>query len=143
MALHSKEHIVLNSEPIRLKRVVYFLISCDEIVYVGKSIDGLSRVYTHFKNGRYTFDSYWYIECLEEKELKSLEMQYIKEFQPKYNIQHKDQPHEHEKPKKICTYTLMETTDEMLREHLKDSPISMSAFVDVAIQEKIAKEKEE
>ena len=45
------------------------------------------------------------------------------------------------KSKKVCSYTLMETTDEMLRKHLADKPTSMSAFVDIAIREKVEREQ--
>lgn len=86
--LESQEYIISQKREIRFKHIVYFLISGEEIVYVGKSDVGISRVYSHLQRGKFIFDTYWYKECTE-KELKRLEKRYIKQFQPKYNVQHK------------------------------------------------------
>jgi len=63
---------------------IYFLIDCDEIVYVGQSHDVKSRLSTH-SNSNKNFNKYYFIKCQPE-ELNRLEAYYILKFRPKYNI---------------------------------------------------------
>lgn len=62
--------------------LVYFLIKDNEIVYVGQTIQGLLRVYTHC--GQKDFDSYFAIKCEKEK-LNEVEASYIVKFNPVLN----------------------------------------------------------
>ena len=65
------------------KSLVYFLINGSEIVYVGKTTMGISRVLSHC--GTKEFDSYFTIDCDHEK-LDETESNYIYKFEPRYNI---------------------------------------------------------
>jgi hypothetical protein len=70
---------------------VYFLIDCQEIVYVGKSINVKNRLRQHSESGQYgmeyekNFNRFFFINCQLE-ELDELEAYYILKFRPKYNI---------------------------------------------------------
>jgi len=46
-----------------------------------------------------------------------------------------------QKSKIVRSYTLLVETEKKLRKHCSDKATSMSAFVDVAIQEKIERDK--
>lgn len=61
---------------------IYFLMQGKEIVYVGQTKMGLSRVLFHCNNK--VFDSYTMVQCKEE-ELNDREAYYIHIFEPKYN----------------------------------------------------------
>ena len=65
--------------------IIYFLIKEDRIVYVGKSKNGISRILTHIKSNDKDFDSYHYIQ-VDKIEFDFLESEYIREFNPYYNI---------------------------------------------------------
>lgn len=62
--------------------VIYFLIHENQIVYVGSSANGLSRIYQHIKDKK--FDAYSYIVIPSERRAE-LENEYIFKFNPKYN----------------------------------------------------------
>lgn len=61
---------------------IYFLISDDEVVYVGQTRRGLSRVYSHVYDKQFT--KIYIIEC-DETELDYWEDFYIFKYKPKYN----------------------------------------------------------
>ena len=63
---------------------VYFLFDDDEIVYVGKSVNILSRVTTHINEGQKVFNKVRYIKY-DRDFLDDIEMLYIKLLKPKYN----------------------------------------------------------
>lgn len=67
--------------PNGIKNAVYFLINDNEVVYVGKTSNGLKRIMQHNKK---TFNKYSFFECDKEK-LDFYEDYYIMEYQPKYN----------------------------------------------------------
>ena len=62
--------------------VIYFLLQDNEIVYVGSSNKGLSRIYQHIRDKK--FNAYSYIVVPPENRAK-LENNYIFRFNPKYN----------------------------------------------------------
>lgn len=62
---------------------VYFLFDKDQIVYIGQSVDILTRIGYHVKDK--IFDSYCWVECKPE-ELDNLESDYIVKYAPKYNV---------------------------------------------------------
>ena len=61
---------------------VYFLWMGDSLIYVGQSVDVLSRLLSHGLRGQ--FDSFTMIECPKE-ELADLETAYILLFKPPLN----------------------------------------------------------
>lgn len=62
---------------------IYFLINdCDEVVYVGQSVDVHSRVAAH--RGSKAFEYYSYFKC-EEEAANDLEDMYITLLDPVYN----------------------------------------------------------
>lgn len=89
MILLSKD-ILLELDEIRAARVgrqggplcgVYFLFSGDDLIYVGQSVNILSRLLEHTGKG---FDSFTYILC-ERDELDDLEAAYILRYMPRLN----------------------------------------------------------
>ncbi len=60
---------------------VYFLIKNNEVVYVGRSIQGMARIHTH-RNINFNYFNFVYV--LEEL-LRETELRYIIKFTPKYN----------------------------------------------------------
>ena len=46
-----------------------------------------------------------------------------------------------QKGKKTCTFTLRPETKRKLMEHCKKTAYTMSAFVDIAVEEKLEREK--
>ena len=62
--------------------VIYFLLQDNEIVYVGSSGNGLSRIYQHIKDKK--FDAYSYI-VVPSQYRAQIENDYIFKFNPKYN----------------------------------------------------------
>ena len=81
----SKKEILKNKIAVSSakKSLIYFLIDNSEIVYVGKTTMGISRVLSHC--GVKEFDSYSTIECTTDK-LDEMESYYIYKFEPKHNI---------------------------------------------------------
>lgn len=65
---------------------VYFLFNKEELIYIGRSVCVLSRMYSHLKDKK--FDSYSFIECETEQECKALEAKMIRECNPKLNKCH-------------------------------------------------------
>ena len=83
--LLDKDFIIKNKILIKDKELcgVYFLIKNDEIVYIGSSINVESRINEHQKERKILFDHYFIIK--EKYDFKTLEIQYILQFIPKYN----------------------------------------------------------
>ena len=67
--------------PNNVQSGIYILINDDEVVYVGKTENGLKRIMQH--NDK-IFNKYSFIEVPRE-ELDYYEDMYIMKFQPKYN----------------------------------------------------------
>lgn len=61
---------------------IYFLIDGEEVVYVGQTTKGLSRIEVHRRNKK--FDKVYAILC-EEEDLDYCENTYILKYAPKYN----------------------------------------------------------
>jgi len=81
----TKEQIVSAKQPIsRSVCGVYFLIDQDEIVYVGQSLNAMSRIAVHLTDQTKVFDSYTIIECSPE-ELSDIEAHYILTWNPVFN----------------------------------------------------------
>lgn len=64
---------------------VYLLKDKGDIVYVGKSINIISRIKDHKREKLKRFDSYSIIKC-ETSELDNIEAQMIWHYQPVHNI---------------------------------------------------------
>ncbi len=79
--MKTKDDILFNKTPITKLRGIYFLIQCNEIVYVGQATDIIGRVYHHTK--KKIFDSFSYLEC--EGDMNLVEAEYILRFDPAYN----------------------------------------------------------
>lgn len=77
--------ILNNKKPIELHKgsCIYFLFKNDEVVYVGQSKLGLSRLYEHCMNK--DFDAYSYVPVDNEGDLNYIEAMYIHLFKPIYN----------------------------------------------------------
>ena len=60
---------------------VYFLIKNDEVIYVGKTIQGISRPLSHNDKD---FDSFYMINC-KDNELDIKEVEMICKYKPKFN----------------------------------------------------------
>lgn len=83
--LPSKSEIIKKSQKIpNVICGVYFLILNNEIVYVGQSINIISRIMAHNADANKTFDSVSYIKCEKEK-LDAIESYYINKFLPLQN----------------------------------------------------------
>jgi len=63
---------------------VYFLLLDNEVVYVGKTIDFIARLYRHSREKQKSFDAFAFIQCLE-CDLDALEAKYIDAFLPRHN----------------------------------------------------------
>jgi hypothetical protein len=63
---------------------IYFLIKEDVIVYIGQSVNIMSRVHTHRYESIKEFDSFSYLLCRKD-ELDILEAKYILSYLPLYN----------------------------------------------------------
>lgn len=61
---------------------IYFLLMDDEVVYVGQTKNGTSRIQAHKYNK--DFNKVYVIECCEE-DLDYLENEFILKYDPKYN----------------------------------------------------------
>jgi hypothetical protein len=81
--LLDKETLIGRSQTVQRICAVYFLISDNEIVYVGCSTDFNARLISHI--GTKQFDRYAYIHC-EQEDLPWLEKLYIAKFKPKLNV---------------------------------------------------------
>lgn len=66
----------------RKQHIIYFLKDGDEVVYVGQSKKGVSRVYEHQSK---KWDSFDFIKIDENYNLSIIEMWYINKFKPRYN----------------------------------------------------------
>ena len=64
---------------------IYFLINKNEIVYIGRSLNLMSRIGSHIKEGAKIFDSFRLLKC-DEHYIDLLENILINEIRPKYNI---------------------------------------------------------
>ncbi len=95
--LYPKDYILDTKKQLKKDYLIYFLIQEKEIVYVGKSSKGLSRISHHsavshskkhlfryYPDNEIIFDFYNYHRCNEE-DIKELEASYIIKFEPKYN----------------------------------------------------------
>lgn len=78
MRFDESEFIDMTNIP---KVFVYFLIDNGEVVYVGKTTVGLSRIYAH-KDKKY--DKVYIILC-DPEDLDFTETKYIAKYLPKYN----------------------------------------------------------
>lgn len=76
------EYILDNKVKHETKPCIYFLISENEIVYVGQTLSLPNRLIRHKKDKE--FDSYYAYECKEEVMTK-LECYFIIKFNPRYN----------------------------------------------------------
>jgi hypothetical protein len=65
-------------------KIIYFLYMEGEIVYIGQSMKGLSRVLQHLESSK-VFDEYSYVRFDENVDLNSLESNLIVHFKPIYN----------------------------------------------------------
>ena len=68
----------------RGQRCIYFLIDGDQIVYVGQSGDGPTRVASHRAERKKSFTHFFILPAPTEN-LNELEALYIHKFKPKYN----------------------------------------------------------
>ncbi len=68
-----------------IKPVIYFLCdSTGEIVYVGKSVNGFSRIFEHKR--RIPFSLIVTLDC-DSESLTETEEMFIKKVKPRYNVQ--------------------------------------------------------
>ena len=63
---------------------IYFLFDKNELVYIGQSINCLSRIAEHENCKK--FDSYYILKC-EREQLSEIEAVYIERYKPRYNSQ--------------------------------------------------------
>lgn len=75
--------------PVGISKIqgIYFLIDEDqEVVYIGKSVDIISRVSAHVNNNNKTFTTFSYIEMnISDSLLSEIESDLIAIYRPKYN----------------------------------------------------------
>lgn len=76
------QDIIESSRPFKKICGVYFIISGSQIIYVGQSVDVLSRIGGH--ENHWEFDAYSFVECTQEK-LDLIESIYIHLFNPPLN----------------------------------------------------------
>lgn len=81
-----EQEILAGSIPAPSCAGIYFLIKESKIVYIGQSINLLSRIGNHA--ARIDFDKYTFIKC-EKENLNDVESTLIKRFNPKHNVQHR------------------------------------------------------
>jgi hypothetical protein len=72
-----------------LKPGIYILAQGDEAVYIGMSIRPIQRIADHV--GLMVFDSIYVVSC-DINELATLESEFIRKYQPKYNIRFPNHP---------------------------------------------------
>lgn len=80
MKFNEENFTELKDEPLVF---IYFLLQDDEVVYVGKTTRGYSRIIDHYHSAK-IFNKVYYITCAEE-DLDELENYYICKYNPKYN----------------------------------------------------------
>ena len=78
--------IIRNKKPLEENccNMVYFLLKGDVVVYVGKTIFGLSRILKHIKAKEKDFDSFSAF-LVDRDKLLEVELANINYYQPKYN----------------------------------------------------------
>lgn len=64
---------------------IYFLVSGDDVVYVGQAKTVLYRIIDHIAQGRKEFDRIFYLP-LPKSELNASEKEWAEALRPKYNI---------------------------------------------------------
>jgi len=81
------EKIREQSKKISKKMVsgIYFLLYKDVVVYVGKSVNMMSRINFHVSEGKKIFDSYTFLSIEDQNLLNEEEAKYIFKYTPKYN----------------------------------------------------------
>ena len=82
MKLKTKKEILSRRTPLEKDCFIYFLIKGEEIVYVGQTTNGLTRITQHCADKNF---DYYSIEKCQITNLDNLEARYIVEFNPKYN----------------------------------------------------------
>lgn len=75
--------IVARAQPASILCGVYFLVSDGIVVYVGQSIDVLSRIGAHARSGK-RFDSFAFVATRPDQ-LEDAELEYIQRFRPSLN----------------------------------------------------------
>lgn len=85
MTLKLSDYTELDSLDINPKVGLYFLFMGQELVYIGKSIDVYSRIYTHRNNG-VDFDSAKFTEIKDDDTRDFFEIKMIWDLRPKYNL---------------------------------------------------------
>jgi hypothetical protein len=80
---HSLQEVIRAAVPARTFVGIYFLLHNGEVVYVGQSVDMLTRIARHRREGR-EFDAYTYLTC-DKADLDRLEAAYIAAFMPWMN----------------------------------------------------------
>lgn len=81
---HSHYDVQAASYPVGSGVGVYFLLLNNEIVYVGQTVDFISRLSRHHRERQKAFDSFAFIQC-KECDLDALEAKYIDAFLPTHN----------------------------------------------------------
>lgn len=71
---------------------VYRLLHEGSVVYVGESVDVLSRVIVHRKEGKKPFDAWWFEPMEGKVQREHREAELIREIQPRYNLQSMQAP---------------------------------------------------
>lgn len=66
---------------------IYFLVSENSIVYVGRSVSFITRLQDHLRDEGKTFDRVYFLPCSSE-EIDHLERAYIQKFRPPLNTVH-------------------------------------------------------
>lgn len=78
--------LVKQAEPIPENRgEIYFLLDGDEVVYVGQTVSGITRIQTHAKDDKKVFDRYVMYECPDNL-MNEAEAYFIVKFSPRYNM---------------------------------------------------------
>lgn len=84
-----KQSIISAASVVPLPKTgIYFLVSENEIVYVGQSTNILDRIGVHLREKRIIFEKACWIE-VQKQYLNSVEQLLIKKFNPKFNRAHK------------------------------------------------------
>jgi hypothetical protein len=86
-----REELANASSPINVSEPicgVYFLMVDTEVVYVGQSVNILSRIATHASEGQKDFNRWCYLNA-QRRQLDELEMFYIVLLRPRYNVRGK------------------------------------------------------
>jgi len=113
MTLAKKDILSKKREVTALREsMIYFLIRGNDIVYIGQTKVGLSRVLVHASDK--AFDSFFSIDC-PEAQLDEMESRYIKKFAPLHNIKGLgSKPPEKERPLELQDfYTIKEAAGQL------------------------------